>query len=76
MKNKKFNFGLTLLMAGSLFLTNCTKNKTNEPPAPDYEMGSTKDIVKAQMIVTDIFDMAGQAGEGASGLLPFLSHTI
>ncbi|HWY12390.1 MAG TPA: hypothetical protein VN026_13740 [Bacteroidia bacterium] len=75
MKNKKFTIGLTLLMAGSLFLTNCTKNKTNQAPSPDYEFESTKDIVKVQNIVTDIYEIAGQAGDGASGLLPYLSYT-
>ncbi len=74
MKNKKFTIGLTLLMAGSLFLTNCTKNKTNDPPSPDNETASTQEITKTQMIVSDIFEIAGQAGDGASGLLPFLSY--
>ena len=75
MKNKKFAFGLTLLMAGSLVFTNCTKNKTNKAPDPDTEVQSTKDVTKVQMIVSDIYEMAGQAGDGASGLLPFLSYS-
>ena len=75
MKNKKFTIGLTLLMAGSMFLTNCTKNKTNEAPVPDTETESTKDIVKVQMIVTDIYDICGQACDGASGLLPYISYS-
>lgn len=74
MKNKKF--GLILLMAGSLFLTNCTKNKTNEPPSPDYETQSTKDMAQLQMILSDIIEIGGQANDGASALCPYLSSTL
>jgi hypothetical protein len=73
MKNKKL--GLTLLMAGSLFLTNCTKNKTNEAPSHDYETQSTKDMVQAQIILSDIIEIAGQAHDGV-GLSPYLSSTL
>lgn len=74
MKNKKFTIGLTLMLAGSLLFTNCTKNKTNEAPTPDSDVQTTKDMVKIQMMVNDIIDMAGQAGNTASGLLPHLSY--
>lgn len=76
MKNKKFTIGLTLLMAGSLFLTNCTKNKTNEAPSPDYETQSTKDMAQLHMILNDIIEIGGQANDGASGLNPYLSSTL
>lgn len=74
MKNKKFTLGLTLLMAGSLFLTNCTKNKTNEAPSPDNATQSTQEVVTVQMILCDIYDICGQVNDGASGLLPYLSY--
>lgn len=73
MKNKKFTLGLTLLVAGSLFLTNCTKNKTNEAPALDNNTASTQEVTKIQMIVNDIMEIAAQGGNGATGLQPFLS---
>ena len=74
MKNKKFTLGLILLMAGSLFLTNCTKNKTNEAPVPDNNTESTQEVTKIQMIVCDIYDICGQVNDGASGLLPYLNY--
>lgn len=74
MKNKKF--GLTLLMAGSLFLTNCTKNKTNEPPSLDNGTKSTQEMVQLQMVLNDIIEIGGQANDGASGLNPYLSTTL
>ncbi len=73
MKNKKL--GLTLLMAGSLFLTNCTKNKTNEPPSPDNGTESTQEMVRLEMILSDIIELAGQ-GHDATGISPYLSSTL
>ncbi|MBK7669362.1 MAG: hypothetical protein IPJ32_19675 [Sphingobacteriaceae bacterium] len=75
MKNKKFTIGLTLLMAGSLFLTNCTKNKTNEAPSPDYEVESTQEINRIQMIVSDIHEMGAVAGDQFTNLFGWMSHT-
>lgn len=76
MKNKKFTIGLTLLMAGSLFLTNCTKNKTNEAPIPDSDTQSTKDVAQLQIILNDIIEIGGQGNDGSSGLSPYLSSTL
>lgn len=73
MKNKKF--GLTLLVAGSLFLTNCTKNKTNEAPSPDYEMESTQEINRIQMIISDIGEIGAVAGDQNTTLLGWQSYT-
>ena len=75
MKNKKFTFGLILLMAGSLFFTNCTKNKKNEPPTPDSDVQSTKDITQLHMILSDIIELAGQ-GHDATGISPYISSTL
>lgn len=71
MKNKKSTIGLMLLMAGSLVLTNCTKNKTNEAPTPDTDMSSTIEIVNTQMILSDIHEICGQVCEANSYLLPY-----
>lgn len=73
MKNKKL--GLSLLLAGSLFLTNCTKNKTNEPPSPDNGTQSTKEMTQLHMILNDIIEIGGQANDG-SGLSPYISSTL
>jgi len=75
MKNKKLTIGLTLLMAGSVILTNCTKNKTSEAPSPDNETQSTKDMSRIATIVGDIIEIGAQGGDGASGLLPYLSYS-
>ncbi len=75
MKNKKFTIGLTLLLTSTLLLTNCTKNKTNDPPVPDNNTQSTADLVELQMIMGDIIEMAGQ-GHDATGISPYLSSTL
>ena len=76
MKNKKFNLGLTLLLTSSLLLTNCTKNKTNDPPVPDNNTQSTAEVTELQMILNDLVEIGGQANDGASGLSPYLSSTL
>jgi len=75
MKNKKFTIGLTLLLTSTLLLTNCTKNKTNEPPVADNNTQSTADVVELQMILSDIIELAGQ-GHDATGISPYLSSTL
>jgi hypothetical protein len=70
MKNKKFSIGLTLVIASSLLFTNCTKNKTNEAPSPDYEFQSTKDMARIQMIMTDIQEIIAQTYENSGSLFP------
>jgi hypothetical protein len=76
MKNKKLSIVVYsyLLMAGTLLFTDCTKNKTNEAPSPDYEFETTKDMSRLQMIISDIGEMAAEAGDGASGILPHHSY--
>jgi hypothetical protein len=64
MKNKKFAIGTALLMAGSLLLTNCTKNKTNEPLSPDYETSTTKDVSKMYWMAADVFDIVAESSDG------------
>lgn len=66
MKNKKSTIGLMLLMAGSLVLTNCTKNKTNEAPTPDTDMTAVSEVVSTQMILADIIEIASPVCEGLS----------
>lgn len=66
MKNKKSTIGLMLLMAGSLVLTNCTKNKTNEAPEPDTDMKAVTEVVTTQMILSDIIEIASPICEGVS----------
>jgi hypothetical protein len=61
MKNKKFTIGAALLLAGSLLLTNCTKNKTNKEISPDYEKNSTKEVSKLHWFAADIFDLCMEA---------------
>jgi len=69
MKNKKSTIGLMLLLAGSLVLTNCTKNKTNTAPTPDAEttatpkLATTTEAVNVQMILSDIHEIAAQVCE-------------
>lgn len=75
MKNKKFTIGLTLLLTGTLLLTNCTKNKTNEAPVPDNNTQSTADLAELQIILSDIIELAGQ-GHDATGISPYLSATV
>lgn len=74
MKNKKFTVGLVLLAAGTLFLTNCTKDKMNEPPSPDYEFESTKEMNRIQMILSDINEMGAVAGDQFTNLFPYQSY--
>lgn len=69
MKNKKSTIGLMLLMAGSLVLTNCTKDKTNPQPEPDKDMTTTTEAVNTQMIVNDIQELCGQVCESNAFLL-------
>lgn len=61
MKNKKFAIGAALLMAGSLLLTNCTKNKTNEALSPDNEKNTSKEVSKLHWFAADIFDICLEA---------------
>jgi hypothetical protein len=69
MKNKKFTIGLALLISGSLFLTNCTKDKTNPAPEPDTDTQAVKDVIEAQIIVNDIGEIFAQTCEGFGYLL-------
>lgn len=69
MKNKKSTIGLMLLMAGSLALTNCTKDKTNPQPEPDKDMTTTTEAVNTQMIINDIQELCGQVCESNAFLL-------
>lgn len=68
MKNKKSTIGLMLLLAGSLVLTNCTKNKTNTPPAPEKETETVAEVVNTQMIISDIHEICGQICEANNPL--------
>lgn len=69
MKNKKSTIGLMLLMAGSLALTNCTKDKTNPQPEPDKDMTTTTEAANTQMIINDIHELCGQVCESNAFLL-------
>src|ERR1044072_9476529 len=75
MKNKAFTIGLTLLVAGSLFLVNCTKGKKSEAPSPDYEFVSTQDMNRVQMVISDIEEIGGIAADDYTTLLPWASYT-
>jgi hypothetical protein len=75
MKNKKFTIGLTLLMAGTLVLTNCTKGKMNQAPSPDYEFKSTQDMNRVQMILADIDEIGATASNQYTTLLGWQSYT-
>lgn len=75
MKNKKFTIGLTLLMASTLVLTNCTKGKMNEAPSPDYEFKSTQDMNRVQMIISDIDEIGATAANQYTSLFGWQSYT-
>jgi hypothetical protein len=75
MKNKKFTIGLTLLMAGTLVLTNCTKGKMNEAPSPDYEFKSTQDMNRMTMIIADIDEIGATAANQYTNLFGWQSYT-
>ena len=74
MKNKKFTIGLTLLVASSLFLANCTKGKKSEAPSPDYEMQSTQDVNRIQIILSDIHEIGATIG-GQNSVQGWQSYT-
>lgn len=75
MKNKKSTIGLMLLLAGSLVLTNCTKDKTNPAPTPDTDLTTSTEVVTAQMILSDIHEIAGQVCETNPFLLGYHDGT-
>lgn len=75
MKNKKSTIGLMLLLAGSLVFTNCTKDKTNHEPAMDTDVNTSAEAVTAQMIISDIHEIAGQVCETNSYLLGYHDGT-
>ncbi len=74
MKNKKFNIGLALLLAGSLILTNCTKNKTSKAPEPDSDTIAAREAALMMVTVTDIGDVCGQVCNNDGFLLGFQSY--
>jgi hypothetical protein len=64
MKNKKFTFlGLALVVAGSLVLTNCTKNKTNKIVEPDTDTEAARDVARAVQTVVEINDIVAPLNE-------------
>lgn len=75
MKNKKSTIGLMLLLAGSLVLTNCTKDKTNEAPTMDTDVSTSTEAITAQMILNDIHEIAGQVCETNAFLLGYHDGT-
>ena len=75
MKNKKFTIGLALLIAGSVVLTNCTKNKTNKPVDPDTDVTAAEDVTRMLKIITDIGDVVGQTCNNDGFLLGFQSYS-
>lgn len=64
MKMKKVILGCSVLAATAILLTSCNKDKTVAEPVQDTEFQSTKDVIYANTVASDIEQIVAYMGEG------------